>query len=285
MPNETTFDFGDDVILPDDFDPMADSYPTEEETSGDSSPTTETITETDDTQNAELTDAAAPTTTPEPSAPAVPQTIKVRFNHEERELSFDEAARYAQMGMNYDKLQERVNGFEAQNAKMSRLAKNLGYADANEMIAAAEQNYYNRRVRELMDDGNTEAMAKFLVDQQIAKAAEAERQAPQPQGQPTPAPRGSSFTPERKAELDEFVRAYPGITKLPDEVIAANKSGVRLLVAYERFKNKAALDELAILRQNQAAAARAPVSGVTGKAGVQPPQADDPFLKGLEADW
>jgi len=285
MDNEMNFNFNDDAILPDDFDPNSETYEfTEDEPSSVEAPTTETLTETDaTTETAQITEPA-PTTVTEPAVPT-PQTIKVKFNHEERELSFDEAARYAQMGMNYDKLQERINGFEAQNAKTNRLAKNLGYADANEMIAAAEQNYYNRRVRELMDDGNTEAMAKFLVDQQIAKAAEAEKQVPQPQEQPTPAPKGSSFTPERKAELDEFVRAYPGITKLPDEVIAANKSGVRLLVAYERFKNKAALEELAILKQNQAAAARAPVSGVTGKASTPPPQADDPFLEGLDADW
>lgn len=284
--NELDFNFADDAILPDDFDPNAETYTfTEDEPSGEQTPTIETVTETDAPQETEQITEPAPTTVTEPAAPVIPQTIKVRFNHEERELSFDEAARYAQMGMNYDKLQERINGFEAQNAKTNRLAKNLGYADANEMIAAAEQNYYNRRVKELMDDGNTEAMAKFLVDQQIAKAAEAEKQVQQPQEQPTPAPRTTTFTPERKAELDEFVRAYPGVTKLPDEVIAANKSGVRLLVAYERFKNKAALDELAILRQNQAAAARAPVSGVTGKAAAQPPQADDPFLKGLDSEW
>lgn len=280
------FNFDDDVILPEGFDPNSESYEfSEGEPSGETAPTTEPVAETGVPAEPSAAAEPAPTTVPEPVAVPIPQTIKVKFNHEERELTFDEAARYAQMGMNYDKLQERLNGFEAQNAKSDRLAKNLGYADANEMIAAAEQNYYNRQVKELMEDGNTEAMAKFLVDQRMAKAAEVERQAQQPQEQPTPAPSNSRFTPERRAELDEFVRAYPGVTKLPDEVITANRNGVRLLVAYERYQNKKALDELAILRQNQAAAARAPVSGVTGKAGTPPAQAEDPFLKGLEADW
>ena len=139
-----------------------------------------------------------------------------------------------------------------------------------------------------MDAGNTEAMARFLVEQKMAKAApSAPQEQPQAQGQPTPAGQPqSSMSPEREAELREFVRAYPGVTKLPDEVIADNAKGVRLLVAYERYKNKAALNELAILKQNQAAAAKAPVSGVTGKAAPKDadPYKNDPFMKGFDAD-
>jgi hypothetical protein len=93
------------------------------------------------------------------------------------------------------------------------------------------------------------------------------------------------MTPERKAELMEFVKAHPGVTELPEEVVRMNRNGVRLLVAYERFQNQAALKELAILKQNQAAAAKAPVSGVTGKPGVKPKQQeDDPFLRGFDSD-
>ena len=66
-------------------------------------------------------------------------------------------------------------------------------------------------------------------------------------------------------------------------MIETNQKGVRLLVAYERYQNQSAINELAVLKQNQAAAARAPVSGVTGRtASPEPPE--DVFLKGFNAD-
>ena len=297
MPNEN---YDDDIILPDGFDPEKGwiDPPTDDDAApaeGTTAPTTEPPEATP--QMEEPPQTPEPTTAP--VVPPMPQTIRVKFNHEERELGLDEAAMYAQKGMNYDKLEERVRGYEAQSAKSANLAKMLGYESADEMLAAAEKNYIERQVRELMDEGNTESMARFLVEQRMAKAATpAPQTQPQTQSQPSsgvqegqpngqPAPT-DDIPPERKAELMEFVRAYPGVTKLPDEVISANRSGVRLLVAYERYKNKAALDELAILKQNQAAAAKAPVSGVTGKASTKDadPYKNDPFMKGFDsADW
>lgn len=284
-------DFTDDVIVPDDFDPTAETYDLESETPASPSPTTSSETENADgladAQPAEPTITPEPEASPQPELPAAPQSIKVKYNHEEREIGLEEAALLAQKGMNYDKLEARLKALEANDSRSARLAKHLGYENVEEMFAAAEENFVKRQIQELVDEGNTEAMARFLVQQRMAEAAKTEAaQVPEPsQGEPTPKPDPSGLTPERKAELDEFVKAYPGITKLPDEVIAANRNGVRLLVAYERYQNKAALDELAILKQNQAAAAKAPVSGVTGKsAQSSTSEADDAFLKGFNSD-
>ncbi len=280
----------DDAILPDDFDPSSESYDLEgmAEFSDDPFSTTEETVETDATQQpAEQPISEEPTTATETQTPVATPTIKVRFNHEDRDLSYDEAAMYAQKGMNYDKLEERVRGYEELHTKMSRLAKDLEYDSPEEMIDAAANNFKERQVRRLMEEGNTESMARFLVEQQMkeASAAPAQPYAPQ-QVAPSPAPSTPTLSPERKAELDEFIRAYPGVTKLPDEVIRANRQGVRLLVAYERHLNAAKDKELAILKQNQAAAAKAPVTGTTGKAApVAKGEADDPFLKGFNSDY
>ena len=300
----------DDAILPEGFDPNADNFdfgieggeqpaaPTTEPTPA------EPATETTDSQQASVLDAllnpqptTAETQTPEaqaqqgqpaPADAPAPQTIKIRFNHEDREIGLDEAAVLAQKGLNYDKLNQRVQEFEATHAKSDQLAKQLGYKSTDEMIAAAAENFRSRQVRELVDAGNTEAVAQFLVDQRMAKAqAEASALAnaeAQPQ-QPAAEPGRPQISPEREAELKEFVTNYPGITKLPDEVIAANRKGVRLLVAYERYLNKAARDELAVLKQNQAAAAKAPVNGAIGKASAPDAGVDDPFLKGFESAY
>lgn len=277
-----------DAILPEDFDPNAESYDLgDDSSSADPFSTTEASSETDAQQTTEQPVAEEPTTVPEEQpAPAMP-TIKVRFNHEDRDLSYDEAAMYAQKGMNYDKLEERVKGYEALHTKMSRLARDLEYDSPEEMIEAAANNFKERQVRKLMEDGNTEAMARFLVDQQMKEASAVATQNTAPtQEAPSSAPQAPAITPERKAELDEFIRAYPGVTKLPDEVIMANRQGVRLLVAYERYQNKANNRELAILKQNQAAAAKAPVTGTTGKAApAGKSDADDPFLIGFNKDY
>lgn len=284
------FDFRDDMILPDDFDPndpAANEYDPNfvADNSADNFFTEEAAGENGAQEESVQPDAVEPTTVPDAQSYTAPPTIRVRFNHEDRELSYDEAAMYAQKGMNYDKLEQRVKGYEALNEKMSRLARNLEYETPEEMIDAAENNFRERQVRRLVEDGNTEAMARFLVDQQAkATAAESAPQTPPPQEVPSPAPQRPSLTPERKAELDEFIRAYPGVTKLPDEVIRANAQGVRLLVAYERYVNRDALRERAILKQNQASAAKAPVTGVAGRsASAQGTPEEDPFLKGFSS--
>lgn len=271
-------DYENDIILPDGFDPEKGWVEDVETPPEEVAPTTEP--DTAEPNVGEAPEAAPePTTTPEPEVKQ--PTVKVKFNHEERELTLDEAAILAQKGLNYDKVMERLNGFEASNAKSLKLAKNLGYDSAEEMLSAAEQNYINRQIRELMDAGNTEAMARFLVEQKMAKE---EAVAPTPP--PEPEQPKSSLPPDRVAELQEFVKAYPGITKLPDEVIQANRNGTRLLVAYERYKNKAALEELAILKQNQAAAAKAPVSGTVGKTAPAAHDIDDdPFMQGFNNSY
>lgn len=299
-------DFNDDVILPDGFDAEAfdaaegvdaametlgtEPAPTNEQPAEDSSSSDEQV-ESTEASTPETDPVAEPEQTITQEIPAAPQTIKIKFNHEERELGLDEAAVWAQKGMNYDKLEERLKAFEANNAKSNRLAKQLGYENAEEMIAKAEENFINRKVRELVEAGNTEAMAKFLVEQEMAKAA-ASVPDPEPVPQETPTPEQPSkpiISPERKAELDEFVRAYPGITNLPDEVLTANRNGVRLKTAYENYQLKQKYDEqqkqLSILKQNQAAAEKAPVTGTVGRAAPKKDEPEDPFLKGFDSEY
>ena len=300
MADETNFammDYSDDAILPDDFDPNDPTYTldrgmTDTAPTGETAPTTEPATESNVAP--EHPEEEVPPTTEVQPQPA-PATVRVKYNHEDRELSLDEAAILAQKGLNYDKIEQRMKALEAYEARSARLAKRLGYETSDEMIAAAEQNHINRKIRELVEAGNTEAMARFLVQQEMNQA----NQAPaspyqQPQMPPTSAAQAnpSGLTPERQAELAEFVRTFPGVTKLPDEVIAENRKGVRLSLAYERYQNKLAnsnkdeqLKELAVLKQNQAAAAKAPVSGTVGKASPPKEEPEDPFMKGFNTAY
>lgn len=246
-----------------------------------------TVPETTPTQPVQEAPAAeeAPKATPE-----VKPTVKVRYNHTDRELSLEEAAVFAQKGLNYDRIDQRSKEQEAKLSKYEEMAKVFGYENADAMMTQAEQNYIDVKVQSLVEQGNTEAMARFLVQQEVAKIKASMPAAPKT-NDPLEAPR---LTPERKAEIEEFNTAYPDVKEIPDEVFAMHRDGMKLKTAYDFYQTKQALEaakekevaaqkELAILKQNQAAAAKAPVTGTIGKAAPKSAaedEANDPFLIG-----
>lgn len=289
-----------DMILPEGFDPAAgDANFTEDGELVDRAPAPTTEQQPEATpQSTEPTEPVTPT---EPTTvqqevtetqPVVPQTIRVRFNHEDRDLTFDEAAIYAQKGMNFDKVDQRAKDLEAKMGSYEDMAKMFGYENAEAMMKQARENYVDRKIQDLVDQGNSEAMARFLVNQEM-KELQA-KQAPAPETRELK----SSLPQEVRDEIAEFNKAYPSVSKIPDEVFAMHKNGTRLKTAYEIYERQqtsqaallkaqqeaeAAKSELAILRQNQAAAVKGPVSGTVGKASPQKDETEDPFLKGFNS--
>lgn len=230
----------------------------------------------------------------EPSTEPAPQTLKVRFNHEDRELSMDEATVYAQKGMNYDRIEQRSKEQEAKLTKYESMAKMFGFESAEAMMSQAKDNYINVKIQELVNQGNSEAMARFLVQQEM-KEQNANVQS-EPVTQETEAPVIRGVSPEIKEQIKEFSAAYPDVTKIPDEVFKMHTEGVRLKTAYAiwekqnsmekvQAEKQAALNELAILKQNQAAAAKGPVTGTVGIAPPAKDEPEDPFLKGFNLDY
>lgn len=230
----------------------------------------------------------------EPSTEPAPQTLKVRFNHEDRELSMDEATVYAQKGMNYDRIEQRSKEQEAKLTKYESMAKMFGFESAEAMMSQAKDNYINVKIQELVNQGNSEAMARFLVQQEM-KEQNANVQS-EPAAQETEAPVIRGVSPEIKEQIKEFSAAYPDVTKIPDEVFRMHTEGVRLKTAYAiwekqnsmekvQAEKQAALNELAILKQNQAAAAKGPVTGTVGIAPPAKDEPEDPFLKGFNLDY
>lgn len=286
-----------DMILPEGFNPelgdqnfdedgnLVEAPAQEEPTTA--TPEAEIEPSVDEQGEAQATDPTISQETPAAEEPVQPK-VKVKFNHEERELTLDEAAMYAQKGMNFDKVSQRAREQEERLNRYEDMAKLFGYENAEAMMTQAEKNYVEVKVKDLMDQGNSEALARFLVNQEMSTRRPTVTQPPVS----TPP---SGVSPEREAELKEFVTAYPGITKLPNEVIEMNRGGIRLKTAYEFYEKQQALErdkaaadavknELAILRQNQVAASKAPVTGTVGKAAPKQEEPDDPFLIGFNKD-
>ena len=270
MEENTMLNFEEDVILPEGFEEGEDIFAEEQN----QPPTTETepVQENKGTNE----DAGSEPTTADQNQ----QTLRIKFNHEEREIGLEEAATLAQKGLAYDKAKARAESAEQSISQMDQEAKRLGYDSVQSMLSSARKSFEDHRVQELIDAGNTEAMARFLVKQEGKAEAETK-----PQEEAKKADQGVTGV-FKDGEVEEFVAMYPGVTKIPPEVIELHKSGVRLSVAYERYQTKQAQEELKVLRQNQAAAAKAPISsGVTeGGAGNQKPGGKDPFLEGFDSD-
>ena len=256
-----------DLILPEGFEEGQDIFELSE---------TEEAPTIEQSEEGEVIDAAAEDVDDADPGPTIEQKaddaptkakIKVKFNHEERELDEDEAAPLIQKGLNYDKIVHRSKELETKLSQSEKLAQMMGYRDSSEMISAAEANFIEQRVAQLVDEGLHEALARDIVQRDLEKNT-----------QPA-APQKSSY----EDDLDEFVRLNPGVTQLPEEVVAAVSGGIPLTVAYERYKTKQIQDELKILKQNQSSAAKAPVGSAT-KHGSTKQKAKDAFEMGFDAD-
>ncbi|KIL35863.1 hypothetical protein SD71_10750 [Cohnella kolymensis] len=119
--------FDDDAILPDDYE----ATPAPEQEVEQEQPA-ETLTEVEDTKPTE--EEAEPT--------QEPQKLKIKYNHEEKEISLEEATTLAQKGLNYDKGIERVRQEAAQQARDAWIAEQ-GYAWNGKPITTEAE--YNRQ--------------------------------------------------------------------------------------------------------------------------------------------
>jgi hypothetical protein len=158
-----------------------------------------------ETENAAVTKADSPSLPKENG-----QTIRIKYNGSEMELSRDEAVTLAQKGMNYDKLTERLRSFEnseelkvldayARQNGMTRkqYVKQLQTRQA-ESLVESEMREIKTRYPELPD-----AAAKELAE---IKAAEKRREFEENEKQ-----EAERLKQEQLRPWQEFSKAYPEI--------------------------------------------------------------------------
>lgn len=112
---------------------------------------------------------------PQPTDP-IPQTIKVKYNHEEREIPLDEAIQLAQKGMNYDKAVER-----AQQAAKDEFIASHGYVnpfsgepittEAQYREALEQQEEYERRVELEQSGVDPSVVDEYVENNPVVKWA------------------------------------------------------------------------------------------------------------------
>lgn len=160
----------------------------------------------------------------------IPQpTIKVKFNHEEKEISLDEAREYAQKGMNYDKVTEKLQ--QLQNdpriTLIDRLANQAGVS-TEDYLQAVEEQTRQSQIEELAEqNGIPDHLAEQLLElTNFKKSVEAERTQKQKDA-------------HLQNEINQFVNMHPDVKadQIPAEVWQEVNSGKSLLDAYAKHEN------------------------------------------------
>lgn len=255
-------------------------------------PTTEQPEENHEAQEAET--AAPPAEAEEPAPRRL--RFKAKVNHEDMDVDIgeDEVPALYQLAKAGERWKARNDTMNQQMEQYVQMAKGMGYATVDEMIQKTAEGYKAAKVQELTEQGTPQSIAEDYVDRMMqrgaAKAPEAAPEAPQEEPEQNTAPEHH----ERRIqdEAQELIVARPDLKtkQLPMEVIEAWRGGENLLNAYNKYEarqkeaeNQKLKKENNILKQNAAAAAKAPVKGVGGGAPTDT-EPEDPFLEGFDSD-
>lgn len=221
-------------------------------------PTTDVTAETDVGQEAETQVQETPA--------RAPRVLQMKVNHKTYDVDVDQ--------LSDDAIVERFQKAAAFDAMREQQQK--------------------QRYRQIYQDqiyaGMTEDAAHMVATHKCGKSYPLTDQPEAPAAQPVQAPaQPQPAAPARniQAEVDQVKAIYRDFDGIPHELVKEIAEGKSVLAAYagyrERQSAKAAADlkkENAVLKQNAAAAARAPVKGVTGN-GATGTKPADPFMQGF----
>ncbi len=199
---------------------------------------------------------APQTSEPAPQTTAAePEKFRVRYNHEDVELTRDELIERAQKGMNYDHVYEELQRLRedprlARAEALEKAAQQQGLS-AEELLRRTSDAGIQADVQKLVGEGYEEKEAREIVDGRRAKARLEiiDRQLRE--------------DGKRRADLAEFRQLFPDIPvkDVPQEVWDAVNKGRTLTDSYMRYERTESVRRATAEAQNQkntASAAPAP---------------------------
>lgn len=216
------------------------------------------------------------------------QTLKVKYNGEEKELTFDEAVILAQKGMNYDKVTAERDTLRNSKEKqiLEKFAKASGmniedytrYLEDN--LRTSEINTEVERMRTEYPDA-PDNLLKELAEKRLAgKIADRERE--------ETTQKQLEADAAKKRELEPwlaFAARYPDRAELaPEEVklVQAGRTPIEARLEHEKAQREKEVAELKLKletkEKNQKNKEKA-VGSVSSTAGDSP--VDDPFMRGF----
>ena len=238
----------------------------------------ETTEEPVETQSTEPVAEHGEGTTPpsEGAEEATPITVPVRYRHESRALTLDEASAWSQKGMCYEPIYEELR----------HLAVTMGKSVpefVETLKAANEHSLYDRLLEEA---GGNEDVAKRLLElekQKFNAAYDASKNA----DLDAEKSEGAALQERLAADFEELSAEYPEVTEfkqIPQAVVKlAIDRKIPLMDAYARHL-RAENKKISAAAQSAATAATASTGSQAGAADGHPADAaETAFLRGLSA--
>lgn len=193
------------------------------------------------------------------------QTVKIKYNHEEKEIPIEEAVTLAQKGMNYDKKLEELENIKSDKrlSFVENMAEKYGMSVEQYMDAIAKQEE-QRELNELIQKNIPEEIAQEILENR--KYREEQKTKEQ-----------QRLDEEVENEMfDKFLSVYKDVKPedIPQSVWEEVEKGVDLTDAYTKYENtqlKAKIAELTgnkEIEQKNTENAQASTGSVTGKGSV-----------------
>lgn len=210
---------------------------------------------------------------------------KVKYNKENVSIeSLEDLINGYQKGLNYDKIQEKLENL--QNSKAETYIKNkademgisvdeyMDQVEEYEKQQKAEKD--QERLEEMMESGVPEELAREVI-----ATAELRRQLQIKENELKEKEEASKKKEQENKEYEDFMKNFPDVNPedIPKEVFedAANSN---LSSAYMKYKLKDLENQLKVAKQNEENATST-VKGVTETGTTKENHKDDPFLDGF----
>jgi hypothetical protein len=226
----------------------------------------------------------------EPAKQETPQTLKLKYNGEDREISLEEAITLAQKGMNYDKMQSRVDQAR-QEARDAYIAEQR-YEWKGQIIQTEAE--YQRALQEQRDEQAVLDMAeKEGVPEEFAKRMVAVEQREKARDEELNRMKSEADKQARQqADINDFLKTFEGLNErpfdgktdaLPQSVWDKVNAGTPLRFAYIEYHSQQLRNQLKIAQQNESNSQKAAIGSVTANGNAKK-AAVDPFMAAWDED-
>lgn len=208
----------------------------------------------------------------------------ITYNGQQIPLPVSQLTRLAQQGMNYDPVYQRMTAAEqlaARQAPMVEIVQQMAAVAGMTLEqylaqgpAMLESGFVDQQTAAGIPEATARQMwqdklrlARFERDGMMRQANDARRQAE------------SEAAAAQRAEFEAFIREYPDVQRLPQEVIAIKQqTGESITSAYRKYELDRMRTQLAARKAEQDNRRRAPASA----AGVGRQEQTDAFLDGWD---
>lgn len=179
-------------------------------------------------QESQIAEAIATAETiPQEQAPvAEPRKIKVKYLHEDKEVTDEEAVPLIQKGMDYDRVKTQADQLQEDRKFIEGLAKEYGM-DAATLKAELSKAARATKAQELIDKGIPDDVVDEILEnrkyREEQKARETQAQA----------------DTRRQNDAAAFLKEYPDVkpTDIPQSVWKDVEEGIPLIHAYAKHEN------------------------------------------------